>query len=276
MKYISKLIILLAFVVSSNAWGSDYTYLMRAAHQGNLMVVQWLLKAGADVNQYRLVGYKGETALTYAISSNHIEVVQVLLNAGADVNHNYYGTSALRAAVGFNNIEAVQVLLNAGADVNIKNRSGGTVLMLAAQAGLIDIFNLLIKNGATLHDQGTYGGTAFTLALRFGHLNIIQAITAIDPNNSPTVAGITSINRVSNNLIKINWDVNKNKNNVKSFKLEYRERNWDNPYTSWISHNVASGARNFYLYGLDPKKSYRVRIKVKTDKGWSDYHETKI
>ena len=266
MKHISKLIILLAFLVSSNAWGYPYvdseTYLMKAAKEGNLMVVNWLLKSGANVNDtYRW----GITALNQSVASNNTDVVKALLKAGANSVD-----EALYYAAASSNVDIIKALIEAGADVdNIKNYHDYTPLMAAARNGKTENVKALLAAGADPNFKNRFGDIAIHEALNHGYIEIIKVLTAADLPNSPTVAVITSINKMASNLIKINWDVNKN--NIKAFKLEYRAS--DSDYIGeWKSHIVANGSRTFYLYGLDLTKNYYITIKVKTNNGWSTQH----
>ena len=59
-----------------------YTDLMLAASNGNSVIIELLLKAGADVDQVAS-GWSNETALVKAIKGKNLEAVKVLLNAKA-------------------------------------------------------------------------------------------------------------------------------------------------------------------------------------------------
>ena len=276
MKHISKLIILLAFVVSSNAWAynsPEYykyvdveTFLMKAAKQGNLMVVNWLINNGADINKYSNT-YK--PALNYAVCSNNIEVVKALLAAGAQYNRS--NTNALMAAAQCGNVESIKVLLAAGASVNDHAWSNDrrTALHYAAWYNHAEAIQVLLEAGADTNLKDEDGRTPLRCAVDTQSAEAIQALTAADPHNTPAVVIITSAKRLSNNLTQINFFTNKS--NVISFKLEYRT---PNDWFTFISYNVAGASRVFYLHGL-PNSTY-IRIKVKTNKGWSDYHEMGI
>ena len=66
-------------------WADDssFTPLMKAAEDGNIVGVQRVIQAGADVNKRDKDGY---TALIWAGFGGHYECTELLLNAGADVN----------------------------------------------------------------------------------------------------------------------------------------------------------------------------------------------
>lgn len=99
-------------------WGGRN--LVHAALQGNLQIVQMLLKNGADVNILPSEQYP-RTALQAATSKGHAHIVQFLLKAGAyvdAVSPFHYLNNALSEAVDRNNIELVRILLTAGANID--------------------------------------------------------------------------------------------------------------------------------------------------------------
>ena len=57
---------------------------MRASFNGNLEIVELLLRLKADPNH---VGNKGETPLTYAVKRDHFSITEKLLEFGANPNH---------------------------------------------------------------------------------------------------------------------------------------------------------------------------------------------
>ncbi len=57
------------------------TYLSRAAFNGDVEVIRFLLGKGASVND---TGFLNQTPLTLAAARGHLEAVEALLSAGAD------------------------------------------------------------------------------------------------------------------------------------------------------------------------------------------------
>ena len=69
-----------------------------AASSGNLNVIMRLLVAGIRVDEKSLV--KEATALHYAASEGHTSVLQYLLKAGADINaRNWQGKTPLQRRI---------------------------------------------------------------------------------------------------------------------------------------------------------------------------------
>ena len=112
---------------------SDYeTSFSQAAHCGHAECVDFLLKAGADVN---ILCFNRTTILMKATEGGSAGCVELLLLAGAGVGVNirdvYEDTVLMHAAMKCN-WECIKILLNAGADVNIKVRDFGIKTVIDA------------------------------------------------------------------------------------------------------------------------------------------------
>ena len=122
------------------------TLLMLAAGTGNLLLVQALLAAGANVNAADEYGW---TALACAVYNAELkrgfpDVVKALIDAGADLEAAIgYGVRPLMLAAGYGETEVVDALLAAGADVLARNEGGYTALMMVKQKHYVDVINLL-------------------------------------------------------------------------------------------------------------------------------------
>ena len=159
----------------------NHTALMLASGNGNVDVMNMLIKTGADPD---IEDANGNTWLHYAMYGDfNKEVLKVIIDYGADVNaKNKENITALMlgsktgntdginvllqaganqaivdddgntwlhyAASGVNSKEALQVIIDHGADVNAKNKQNRTALMLASKKGNIDGINVLLKAGA--------------------------------------------------------------------------------------------------------------------------------
>jgi ankyrin repeat protein len=127
----------------------EVTPLMLAAQNGSPPLLAVLLEHGAHPNA---VDQHARSALMYAARSNRAEAISVLLKHEATLEARCErGMTALHhAAEGCECIDAVQRLLVARADVDAIDMDGASALMLAAQAGHLDVASSLIDAGARL------------------------------------------------------------------------------------------------------------------------------
>jgi uncharacterized protein len=141
-----------------------------AALNGNLNVVQELIKAGAGVN-FNPTGF---TALISAAEESHINVALALITAGADVNiQNEFRSSALMWSAQRGDTLIVDAIIKTKrAKLNLQNRSGKTGLIFAAEYGCKEIVKMLLKADADKTIPANDGNTPLMLAFRYGHPDI--------------------------------------------------------------------------------------------------------
>lgn len=152
----------------------DSTPLQAAVMNRHTGVVQFLLRAGADVNAYpQPCG--GRTALVAAIEKDDIELVGILLKENADVNGPaaiWGGATALQMAAIRGSIGLVRKLLELKADYDAPSlREGRTALEAAAEYGRIDILQLLLTAGVSTDGSARRQYVrAVKFAVREGHI----------------------------------------------------------------------------------------------------------
>jgi ankyrin repeat protein len=105
-----------------------------------------LLDAGAKIED----GMSGLTPLQFAASAGNISMIQFLSKRGADVNHGAKSgeQTALLSAIYGAHPEAVQALISLGAKVNTKTKDGDTPLTAAMKGDQEDIIKILKAAGA--------------------------------------------------------------------------------------------------------------------------------
>lgn len=152
------------------------TYLMVAAHNGNLEYLNLLLRYGADVNQRDETSNdnRGDTALLVALHSGQEKIVLRLLEAGAslDVVNMWDWTPMHMAAQSFC-VPCLELLLQKGQSIHAKAYAsrGETPVMLAAGKGRIEALEWLVKHGADLEEKDPFGNNALDWAIFFHQEN---------------------------------------------------------------------------------------------------------
>jgi ankyrin repeat protein len=86
----------------------------RAAENGHLEVVRWLLDQGAKVN-FLVDGQVRCIALTRAIAGGYLDVVKLLAERGAEVNSRPAERTALDLALMYQQSDIADYLLSVGA-----------------------------------------------------------------------------------------------------------------------------------------------------------------
>jgi rhodanese-related sulfurtransferase len=113
------------------------TPLILAARQGQGVVVQELIAAGADLEA---VDRDGNTALWAACYAGQLAVIEQLLDAGANINHqNPDGASALIYAASAGKTDVVALLIAKGARADLTTVDDFTALDLAANPAIIKL-----------------------------------------------------------------------------------------------------------------------------------------
>ena len=163
--------------------------LMIAAQQANALVINMLLKHGADPN---FQTSKDDSCLHRIVRSrphNLRQIVKVLVDNKANVNvANSEGQTPLYNAVRCNNKQNVDILIEHGADVNFRDHTNRTPLHLAAACHVNkktdfdnqhSILNMLLQNDAVINACDCYGFTPLNLTLNYELNSIAKACLLI-------------------------------------------------------------------------------------------------
>lgn len=135
------------------------TYLQWAAARGNLELVNFLIKNGADIN------YKdsyGESIIAYAAGSNkNIDVFEALFNAGVlpKDKHSNGATLIMYAAPNDTNLAITDYFISKGVAIDEKDDFNRTVTDYATKLGNIEIVDQFIKRGVPITDQAQFFAT---------------------------------------------------------------------------------------------------------------------
>lgn len=135
-----------------------------------------LLEKPSLLNHHSTHGF---TPLAMATHFGNVEIVHFLLRHGANPNIasvNGYLVYPLHTAVDANFESIAKMLIEAEADVNAIQAAGMSPLHFAAQNGNIEILISLLENGALVHAKNDAGKTPSDLAKEKGHHEIAHIL----------------------------------------------------------------------------------------------------
>jgi ankyrin repeat protein len=133
----------------NSAQADGMTALHWAALKDDVDLARMLLYAGANVRATTRLG--GYTPLLMASKNGNVGMIDALVKAGADPNGTTTnGTTALMLAAASGKADAVNVLLDHGADVDAREARGETALIFAAAYGRSDSIRALTSYGADI------------------------------------------------------------------------------------------------------------------------------
>ncbi len=178
-KYLARGSNVNAAVISDHYGYENAPLLHIAVAGGHPEAVEFLLKQGANPNQF---DSHGDSPLCCAIGRGRddisIQTVRMLIKAGADSNlpfgSKYHHTPLIEAAL-FAQPEIVEILLREGADVRGTNSIGQTALHFSGQSLLIA--GMLVAAGADPNVRDVDGETPAGHALRNGYTNTALLLT---------------------------------------------------------------------------------------------------
>jgi hypothetical protein len=129
--------------------------LVQSARQGELALVIWALKMGADIH------FQGDEPLRYACLFGDLQVVKYLVEHGANIH--FYDDNALMMACINGHLEIIKYLVEHGAKLYLIH-----ALKLACTHGHLEVVKYFIKMGASINDM------AIERAKECGHLKIVE------------------------------------------------------------------------------------------------------
>jgi hypothetical protein len=154
------------------------TLLHEASAQGNLMMVELLLRLGADPNAQ---DEGGHTPL-YCVANEYGAsegggVVRALAQGGANVNANdgVKHCTALHMAARRGNLEIAGALLDCGADIDARDSLGDTPLRRSVNCDKIQVASLLLARGADVLSIGNKGLTPLQAARTSGMKQLLRS-----------------------------------------------------------------------------------------------------
>lgn len=160
----------------------DRTLLHEVAGQGNVRIVDVLVRLGADPNASD--GY-GQTPLYWVSNAYPYDgaaraaVVATLVQAGANVNvrEKVKGCSALHMAARRGNVLVAQALLEGGANIEARDKYGDTPLHRAVKCRQAEMVTFLLASGADAQAKSKSGQTPQQMARGERIQQVLQAGT---------------------------------------------------------------------------------------------------
>ncbi len=148
--------------------------LIRAADNGQLEIVKFLVERGVDVDARTV---DGVTPLMYASQNGYLEIMEYLIRKGADVNAiPYNNVTSLIGAARTGHLEAAEILLEAGAKVDAKDELDLTSLMHASAYDYPEIADLLIEKGADMEARDWFGTRPLMMAVYYDCYETAQVL----------------------------------------------------------------------------------------------------
>ena len=141
--------------------------LLKAADDGDYMMVCEAIEAGADVN---LKDKSGATALMRQCQDACYDSAKLLISAGADVNakNNKGQTALMLACIKGRYNHSINLLLERGAYINAQDNEGNTALMLAGVNEQVETVKLLLTfEGVDAALKNKQGDTALMMVVHY-------------------------------------------------------------------------------------------------------------
>ncbi len=129
----------------------DETPLCLAVESGQVQMVEFLLSAGAKIDEKKF--HNGNALIvSFAAKEGNISIVELFLNHGFNVNQIFYfQSSLLGVAAKAGHVPMLRFLLERGAEVDVLQSHGDTPLCYAVESGSLEAVMLLLKYGADIH-----------------------------------------------------------------------------------------------------------------------------
>jgi ankyrin repeat protein len=179
--WILRFFILILYLMSaSNENDSSSFDLLQAAQANDVKRIEHYF-ACADMDeipsQIDMMDPDGVRPIMYASFYGNLMFVQQLIRAGADINCvEKRKWTPLMYAVRYGRLDVTQELVMNSANLELANDDGHTALMIAAKYGQIDILNFLINHGAKLDHRDKDGLSAIDLAQEKGYKIIVETL----------------------------------------------------------------------------------------------------
>ena len=141
--------------------------LVEAANQGDIDIVEILLRNGADINQATMNGRTPLMAAAWSVAANRDQAFVHLVQRGANIDQtDLEGRFGIAVAVSVGRADITSLFLRNGADIGVVDETGATLRIMAAREGNVEVVRLLIEAGIDVEAVDNVGDSALDLAIR--------------------------------------------------------------------------------------------------------------
>ena len=203
---------------------NSYAPLYRAAQYGHLKAVVLLLKNGAKVD---ITNKDDFTPLFVAAERGHFKIVELLIGIGANVNFKRPdGTTCLHFAAAKARHKIVRLLTRKGADLSAITKEvftfgGQTPLHYAASAGDIQSVRFFLENGADVNSKSFGGWTPLQYAAANGHTELAEILLQKGAGKNIYIAASMGDVEEIKRLISSETDVNQRARAIQKYNKLY-------------------------------------------------------
>ena len=152
-----------------------YTALMRVAIRGHEPVVEYLIEQGADVEMRDRGGY---TALMYTTQKGKLDVVFCLLGVTGDMFSQEFSEWKFRNKASSMEV-AVKYLVEEGLKSDVRGGYMNNALVRCASWGNVDVVKYLISRGADVNHRNKDGLTALGVAMKNRRTDVAVFISSL-------------------------------------------------------------------------------------------------
>ena len=192
------------------------TALLKAADYGSNEILEYLIKAGVDVNA---VNYSDYSALAVSVLNGRTAAANLLIKHGANVNYtDKMKRTPLIIAAQHDNSDIVESLIQAGADINAKDINQNTALLVAAENNSAGVIEFLTDTQEIPEEE--YTRAVIKCAMK-GHVNATNTLLEKSKNQRQmSFAALTSACLKNNaDIIHICMDYDCNINDTLYFGM---------------------------------------------------------
>jgi ankyrin repeat protein len=180
------------FLLHSHSYQASPEDIFKTAAEGNLAKVKELVEKNPELVKAK--DKESETPLHKAAAQGHMDVVNYLISKGADIDaRNNANQNPLLHAAYYGKTEVVKFLLDKGADFKTPDIYGRTILHYPVREGYEDVVEILLSKGMDITVEDGMGVSPLRFAIERGHAGIMELFIASKALNLGGDSGRTAL-----------------------------------------------------------------------------------